>query len=212
MAGPQQYLRIVTVGTALSTGESRTKKIYNVWDFIRQSSGGAPSKTAAATAFNTSIFTPLAACLSVSYVKLQSTVRWLDDPKDPFVNATGPVNGGVLGDSLPSVNNATLQLQSGVRGRSYRGSKHFGPIAEAHTTLDYLNSTALALWATFQTAYLAGMTGSDGFVYKPVIVSATLSKLTSTIATVVAVPVTGTIINAQLGIMRKRSQERTNTM
>lgn len=212
MAGPHKNVRLQVRGTALSTGELRVKTIYNTYDFVTAAIVGSPSKAGILAAFKAAILTPLAACLSVSYVKNAVDIRYIDDPLDPYQTFIDGVNGGVTGDSLPSVNNVTIQLKSGVRGRTWMGSKHFGPIAESHTTLDYLNSTAIALWAAFQTAYLAGFTDASGTVWKPFIVSQYYSVFNPTTAAVVGVNVTSTIVNAYLGIMRKRAQERTNTM
>lgn len=212
MAGPNIVMRIQVRGSALSTGEARVKTIYNVYDWKRTTTTGTPSKSQFQAAFKTAILTPLAACLSVSYVKAYTDTRWLDDPTDAYLVQTDGVNGTVTGDSLPSVNNVSMQLKSGLRGRNYRGAKRFGPIAESHTTLDYLTGAAIALWATFQAAYLAGFTDAGGYVWLPHIVSQQKSVFTKTTATVSSKQCTTTIVNAYLGIMRKRSQERVNTM
>lgn len=207
----QYRLRIQVRGHALSTGELRTKTVYNVYDYFRPSTGSPGTKAGIVAAFKTAVLSPLAPCLSVSYVKDFIDVRFIDDPFDPYVTFADGVNGTASGDSLPSVNNVTMQLKSGVRGRSWNGSKHFGPIAEAHTLLDYLTSTAVGLWATFQAAYLVGFADASGNVWSPYIVSQMKSTFEPSIATVVGAAVTRTIVNQYVGIMRKRSQERTNT-
>jgi hypothetical protein len=211
MAGPHLNVRIQVRGTSLSTAEARTKTVYNLYDFRRASGSAVPTKTQIEAAFKTAILTPLAACLSVSYVKGFVDVRFLDDPLDPYQTFVDGVNGTTTLDSLPSVNNVCMQMKTGVRYYN-RGSKHFGPIAESDTLLDYLTSAALTKWATFQTAYLAGFTDGAGVLWTPVIVSAKYSIFTDLIATIVQNAVTSTIVNPYLGIMRKRSQERVNTM
>jgi hypothetical protein len=206
--GDKVYLRIQTRAHALSTSEPRTKPVFNVYDFKRTSSGGTPSKSAALTAFKTSILTPLQACLSVSYVTDFADVRWLDDPLDPYTTSALAMNGTVTGDSVPSLNNAFLKLGTGLRGQSNRGAKHYGPIAESSTLLDALTSAEIALFATFITAYLAGMTGSDGFVYQPFLVSQVQSTFTPNTANVVGRTVTTATLNAILGKMNRRAQFR----
>ncbi len=210
MAGPQQYMRIQVRATALATGEARTKKLYNVYDFFRTATGTPPTKTAILAAFKAAYLTPLANCLSVSYVKAYCDLRWLDDPYDPYQTFADGVNGAVAGDSLPSVNNVSMQLKSTLRGGSYRGAKRYGPIAESHTLLDYLTGAAIALWATYQTAYLVGFT-TGGFQFNPIVVSQLHSVFNPTTASVQAIPVTTTIVNQYLGIMRKRAQERVSS-
>jgi hypothetical protein len=206
MAGPHNVVRLVVRGSALATGETRTKQVFNVWDFSRPGTSGAPNKTNIKAAFKTAILTPLANCLSVSYVKNAIDVRFLDDYLDPYQTFVDGVNGAVTGDSAPSINNVLMQMRSTVRGGSYRGSKRFGPIAESHTLLDYLNSTAIAVWATFQTAYLAGFTDSDGFVWLPTVVSARLSNLYIATPSIKNVAVSSTIVNVPLTKLTSRSQ------
>lgn len=210
--GDKVFLRVQCRGHALSTGEPRTKPVFNVWDFKRTSTGGTPSKSLAFTAFRTSILTPLQACLSVSYVTDFSDVRWLDDPLDPYLTAALSANGTVTGDSAPSLNNAFLKLGSGLRGQTNRGGKHLGPIAESSTLLDELNAAELTLFATFVTSYLAGFTGSDGFLYTPFITSEKKSTFNPSTANVVGVSCTTVTINAILGRVTRRAQFRRSSV
>lgn len=210
--GDKVYLRIQTRAHALSTGEPRTKDVFNVWDFKRTNTGGTPSKSLALAAFITQVLVPLKACLSVSYVTDYIDVRWLDDPLDPFATSALTQSGTVSGDSLPSLNNAYLKLTSGLRGGSNRGAKHLGPIAESSTLLDELNSGEITLLGTMVTAYLAGFTGSDTFSYLPFIVSEKKSTFDPITANVVGVGVTGVTINAVLGRLTKRAQFRRSSV
>lgn len=206
MAGPNVILQIVTKAHALSTNESVTKNIINVYNFRRSTVPGNPSKAAAVTAFKTSILTPLADCLSVSYVTDYIDARWLDDPLDAFLSSALAINGAEPGDSLPSLNNATVHMLSGFRGKSNRGSKHYGPIAESHTTLDHLTSAALTLWSTFFTAMLAGITAGDGFFYTPFILSQLNSSLWTIPPNIRGVDCTLMNVNPILGQMRRRKE------
>lgn len=210
--GDKIFLRFQIRAHALSTGEPRTKPVYNVWDFKRTTTGGTPSKSAAATYFKANILTPLAACLSVSYVTDWLDVRWVDDPLDPYLTSSLSLNGTVTGDSLPSLNNAFMKINSGVRGQSNRGSKHFGPLAESSTLLDELNSGAITLFGTFITAYLAGIAASDGFNYSPFILSEANSTFSPTKAIVNGIVANGCTLNSVLGRMTRRAQFRRGTV
>jgi hypothetical protein len=210
--GDKVFLRFVTRAHALSTGEPRTKPVFNVWDFKRTNTGGTPSKSQAFTAFDAAIMTPLRACLSVSYVGDFRDIRWLDDPLDPYNTVPLTTPGGVAGDSVPSLNNVYAKLGSGLRGGSNRGAKHFGPIAEASTLLDELNSGEVTLFGTFVTAYLAGFTAADGFSYLPFIVSQTKSVFNSTTANVVGVTCTSVTVNTILGRVTRRAQFRRSSV
>ena|SRR5436190_5821899 len=208
MAGPQVNVRITVRAIGLATAEARTKAIDNVYDFRRTTTGGSPVKTQIITAFKTLILTPLANCLSVSYVKQFIDIRFLDDVKDPVLTVADGVNGAVAGDSLPTLNNVLMQLKTGVRGRRYRGFKFYGPIAESHTLLDYLTGAAITLWATFQTAYLAGFTDASGFVWQPYLVSPKSSNLKTDPPIIVGNIINGTQVNAQLTKKTTRWQGR----
>lgn len=208
MAGPNRYLSILIDSHALATGEPNTKRIQNLYAFRRTVLGGAPSKAAAVTAFLTAIQVPLLACLSVSYEGDYTNVRWIDDPLDPYLTAANSVVGGVTGDSLPSAINAYVELGSGYRGSSNRGSKFYGPIGESSTVLSRLSAGALADWATFCAALVGGFTASDGFVYVPFIVSTKHSTFNPTTATVVGVDCTTAAVRTLLGSMKRRSALR----
>jgi hypothetical protein len=210
--GDRKYLRIQTRAHALATGEPRTKPIYNVWDFARTTVGGAPDKTRALTAFVTSVYTPLLAALSVSYVGDFYDVRWLDDPLDPYTTSANTRAGLVTGDSVPSLNTVYAKLGSGLRGGSNRGAKHFSPIAESSTLLDELNAGELTLFATFVSAYLAGFTASDTFTYVPFIVSQRQSTFNNDTANVVGVAATTVTIDPIMGRMTRRAQFSRSTV
>lgn len=212
--GDKIFLRVQTRAHALSTGEPRTKPVFNVWDFKRSSTGGAPSKASAYAAFLTAVMVPLKACLSVSYVTDFADYRWLDDPVDPYTTVALSQTGTVTGDSLPSINNAYLKLASGLRGGSNRGAKHVGPLAESSTTLDELTAGEITLLTTFVTSYLAGFTAGDGFVYLPFITSQSKStfKLKPPTANVVGVTATSVTIQSIIGKMSRRSQLRRSSV
>jgi hypothetical protein len=195
----------------VSTSESRTKLVFNVYDFKRSVASGTSSKANIITAFKTAVLTPLAACLSVSYATDFIDCRWLDDPLDPYLTQALALPGTITGDSLPSVNNAYVQTGSGVRLGSNRGSKHFGPLAESSTTLDTLTSGAQTLFATFCAAWVAGFT-SDASVYTPFIVSAKQSTLKALIANVVGVTMTSALTRPVVGLMRHRYEARRSSL
>jgi hypothetical protein len=206
VSGPHIVMRAVVRAHAAPGTEPRIKSIVNVYDYYRTTTGGVPTKAQFATAFAAHPATDIQGLLSVSYITDFLDVRFLDDPLDPFLTAALAKNGTVAADSLPSVNNVTLQLKTGLRGPSYRGSKHFGPIAESDTTLDGLTAGAITRWATFQTAYLAGFTDAGGFLWLPVVTSQKYSTFTLLTAIVVYTAVNATIVNPYLGIMRRRKE------
>ena len=207
MAITQEVVEIVTRGHADPGTEPTVKKFYNVYHFRKTVSGGTPVKANISAAFVTAIATPLQPLLSVSYLTDYIDVRFIDDYTDPYRTVALAKPGTVAGDSLPSVNNITLQLKTGLRGRTTRGSKHYGPIAEVDTTLDSVKATPLIGWNAFCATYLAGFTDADGFIWKPFLVSRKLSTFGPTIADVVGYNITEIKVNSVLGIMRRRKEK-----
>lgn len=204
MASTSQILELVTIGHGLATGDPSSKTIINVYNFKRPSGLFAPaSKSTIMSAFVTAILDNLKAIMSVSYVTDYLDCRWLDDPLDPYERAALSATGELTGDSLSNFAAITLRLKTGVRGRSYQGSKHYGPVAESAATLNHLTSGSVTSWTTFAATLLAGFTaGSDTFT--PFVVSRTQSTLTPTVATVVGYPVTSISVNTLVGTMRRR--------
>jgi hypothetical protein len=208
MAGNHSFAQFVVRAHALSTAEPRTKPVFNVYTLARTATTGSPVKTDLMTKFKSFILTPLQACLSVSYVTDFLDMRWLDDPLDPFLEQALALNGTVAGDSLPSINNAVVNMRSPIRGGTYRGRKFYGPIAKGDTVLDHLTAGALVNWATFDAALLLGFTDATGFPWFPVVVSQKFSTFNPSTAVVFATAITSITTNTVLGELRRRSETR----
>lgn len=143
----------------------------------------------------------------------QTEARQLDDP----TAATGvdPTNriGQITGDLYASDAAVYIQLKSGLRGRSYFGSKHFAAPVEAQITGGYLNTaTGQPIWAPIAAGILdlavTGVTDADGNVWKLIILSKQLSNLESSPATFTyAIPVSCPL-NTRIGTMGRRRGER----
>lgn len=206
MASDSAYVEIVVKGHADPGTETAIKKAYNVYVYKRAATTPALNKANVATAFKTAVIDVLKDLLSVSYKADSIDIRALDDHLDPYLPVAHTADGTVAGDSLPSTNNVVMHMKTSVRGRAYRGRKHFSPIAEADTTLDNLKATPIANWASFGAAYLAGFTDSDGSVWVPHVVQYSLSAFTPLGNVVVSTPVSSVTVNATLGTMKRRKQ------
>jgi hypothetical protein len=155
--------------------------------------------------------TVLKNALSVDYTGLDIRGRFMDDPTTgdtPYI--TPPSNGTVSGDRLPIFNAATVQMRSGQRGRSYRGSKHFAPVAESSTTEDALNVAGLALWNPVNAAISnLTLTGTNGTVWAPIILSRVNSDLTANPSIFTYADFEDSVLNAKVGTMRRRKRSVT---
>jgi len=204
MPGPMQICELVTRAHGVSTPAAQTKRNFNVWHFIRTTALGTPDKADIIAAFQLTIQNAQLACVSVDYAMDFIDCRWLDDPLDPYLTVVDASVGAVAGDSLPSSNNICVRLGCGIRGRSYIGRKFFGPIAESSTTRDELNAGAITDFNSLSAAIIAGFTDAGGFVWNTIVVSKTLSNLFIPLPTIVYGQVTTTILDINLGTMKRR--------
>lgn len=206
----QQYLECISYGYATAIGGS-TKNIVNVYNFQRLATVNPVSKANIEAAFQTNIMVPVLAALSVSYTQTQNTVRFFDDALDAPTSFTETGVGGISGDRLPDYSAVTLQMKSTLRGRSYNGSKHFGPIAESDTLGDTLVAGAVTRFNAIGSALVSGFTDSDGNLWLPVIKSSRPPANYRTNPTLVLVQlVAGTRLNKSLGTMRRRKIRTVN--
>lgn len=206
----QQYVEIVSQGSASSIGGG-PKNFFNVYQFVRLSALGSVSKANIEAAFQTAIITPLLAVLHDSYSQIANTVRFFDDATDAPQSFTETGAGGVSGDRLPDYNAVVVQLRTGLRGKSFRGSKHFGPIPESGTTGDAIASGSVANWTTLYNAIVAGFSDSDGNNWVPVIKSnRPPANYTVNPCIVLAQIVSSARLNLTLGTMRRRKVKTVN--
>jgi hypothetical protein len=204
--------------TSISTAEVRvygniasggvTSKPTN-WGFYftRTSTVPAILKAQIDTAFQAAIMPDLGLALNVRWLQAYNTVRYLDDALDAPAQYNHAVAGAVAGDGMPSFCTAYLLLRTGLRGKSYRGSKHFAPLSESDTTIageDILNAAALTRFGAVKTDLLAGFTDASGNVWRLQIFSKTLSQILTNPTTVVVNTVNAILINKRIGRMKRR--------
>jgi hypothetical protein len=115
--------------------------------------------------------------------------------------------GAVAGDSMPMHCSVFILLKTGLKGKSYRGSKKFGPLSESDTAAggdDILDAGALTKWGALNTAIVQPFTDGSGVVWTPCIVSRKLSQLKVNPTTVVQNQVTVGLLRKSIGRMKKR--------
>lgn len=194
---------VTILGTSATGGSSVTPSI-NVFHFKRTTTVNALSKAALNAIFQTNILTPLLAAMNVRYTPTNVTVRWLDDALDipQFFAAAGV--GAIATDSLPSDDAVFFLYRTALRGRSYRGAKHFSPASEVDTTNDLLTGAGLARWNTVKAALLANNIDANGNTWAPSVLSRKLSTLTTNPTNVVNTFVTDVLLDLNIGTMRRR--------
>jgi hypothetical protein len=191
-------------GTA-ATGGAGVTPAQNIFSFRRTSTAPAFNKASVNTAFQTAIMTPILAAMNVRYTPGNLTVRVLDDAQDSPTNFAVAGVGAIATDSLPSDAAVYILLRTALRGRNYRGSKHFSPASEADTTNDILTGAGLANWQAVRDALVQDFIDADGNTWKNTVVSRNLSNFNLLpVANIVANDVVESLLDLNIGTMRKR--------
>ncbi len=204
MAGA--FLEVKLKGT-IAAGGSNTKNTVNVFHYRKSSGATTPSKVGLDASFQAVVAVPLGAALSIRWLQSQNTHRFMDDATDQELAFAHAVAGAVIGDSLPTVDSTYILLRSGSRGKNFRGNKHFGPIAESHTTAgtdDILNAGALALWNPVAAACIATINDGAGNVFTPCIISRTKSQLRYNPVVIISADITSSTLRKSIGHLRRR--------
>lgn len=199
-----EYIEIVSQAYSVPRGGS-TKNFYNIFGYRRLVLGGAPIKSQIEAAWQASVGNAMLAALSVDFTQTAVTVRDKGNALDLPTSFTEAGVGAIAGDREPDYNCVTIQMRTDFRGRQFRGSKHFGPIAESATTGDAIAAGSLAIWQALRNALLGGFTDASAFVWVPVIYSSKPpANYTTNPTTVRAYDVTSCVLNKTLGTMRRR--------
>lgn len=195
--------QIVINGTQAAGGSSVTPAI-NVFYYKRSTVAVAPVKASLYTQFNATVIAPLLLAANVRYTVNHVDIRCVDDPTDLKERTVNAGVGAIATDSLPSDDAVYFRLYTALRGKSYRGGKHFSPASEVDTTNDLLTGAGLVRWQALKAAMAAVLTDTDGNVWNPVVLSAKLSQLKKNPTTVIANQITNVVLDANVGTMRRR--------
>jgi hypothetical protein len=171
--GTTNIIEIKTVANCASAG-SNAKTINIISHWRRTATVLAMPKAAIDTAYQALIAVPIFAALNIRVTQSNNQIRSMNDANDPYTSFSHAVVGSITGDSMPTDQAAYLLLRTALRGRSYRGSKHFAPMSESDTTVasdDLFNAACLTRLATIATAFLTGFTPAAGEPWIPVILS-----------------------------------------
>lgn len=196
-------VEIVTQATAAAAG-SNAKATYNVFTYTRGTTVNPISKTNVKNGFVTLVVTPLLAAMNIRYALNNITVRWINDALDAPQSFPQASVGAIATDSLPVDTAIAMLLRTNLRGKNYRGSKHFGPGSEADTTGDVLTGAGLVRWQAVQTAVAAAYVDADGNTWTPAVLSRTLSQLMTNPTVVIVNNVNQVLLNTNIGTMRHR--------
>jgi hypothetical protein len=194
----------ITAKGVYAAAGSSAKNIVSVFHYRLALLAAAPTKTALETIFQTTVCIPMTAAMNSRYTQQENRVRWINDATDPGVSFARAVPGAVATDSMPCDDCVSLLYRTGLRGRAYRGSKHFAGVNEIDTTGDVLTGAGLIRWQALQTGLFTTLVDALGNSWIPSVLSRSKSVLATNPTTVVANDVTQVLLNKNVGIMRKR--------
>jgi hypothetical protein len=191
-----------------SAGGSSAKNINLVFHYRRVATAVNPTKAALDTVFQATVAVPVIAALNARFTQGSTFIRWMNDAQDAYSSFAHAVVGGVGGDSMPDHEAAFLLYRTGLRGRSYRGSKHLGPMSEADTTGgtdDIFNAASLARLATAAAAMILPLPDATPNTWNPCVLSrVNPAQYIVNPTTVVSNDAISVSINKRVGTMRRR--------
>lgn len=198
----------IIMGGLISAGGSNSVNTQFVFHYRRPAVVNPLSKAALATAFQAAVGPSIIAMLNARWSEKYVSVRWMDDPLDQAVPFANVNPGAIAGDSLATHLAVFVLYRTGLKGRSYRGGKHFGPFSESDTTAggdDILNAAAIARLATTILALAAPVVDSGPNTWNPCVYARILSSpLLSPVATIITNDVATVLFNKRLGNMKRR--------
>jgi len=191
----------------IGAGGSTTVNTRFVFHYRRTGTANPLAKAPLDTIFQANIAAPIIAMLNVRWTQLTNEVRWIDDAQDQAEPFTHVNVGAIAGDCLNSQAAVFVLFRTGLRGRSYKGGKHFGPFSETDVGNDILLAPALARVQTVATALIAPLVDSNANTWNLTVLSRNLSKLDKNPTTVVKNDVNLIKINQRIGRMNSRQVE-----
>jgi len=191
----------------IAAGGSNAVRTNFVFHYRRLAVSVDPSKTALNTIFQTAVADVVAAALNVDWAASLHDIRWVNDATDAYASIAAAEVGAITGDRLQTFCSAYHLLRTGLRGRSFRGSKHWGPMSESDIGDDVFNAGALTRLGNIATALAGTLTDSTGNQWKLTLLSKKLSQLATNPTTVVTNDVTQIITRESVGTMRGRKVE-----
>jgi hypothetical protein len=199
-------VQIIIQGTVSETGGSG-KNVFNVFTYFQNpNQPGPPTAVAVANVFLTNVWAAFAPLISIAWVPTATMCRYLDITTNPLLAAAIPTGGGKALPRLPSQQAVVTPFRTSLRGKNYRGSKHWGPIDTASVTSDELTAAAVTAW-TAQLPNLLANLPVGGQTFSPCVVSRSLSQLARDPVTINGAIITQALLNKTIGTMRRRKEK-----
>jgi len=193
-------------------GTLDSRPCVSVWHFARTSTSNPVDPANVAAAFKTWYDANVLIAQATQFTLEECSARLLDDPTS-LEAVTAASGAGSLDDDLYAADTAVyFQLVTGLRGRTFMGSKHIGAATEGDITNGLLSGGGITRYQAVQTAIgllaTTGITDSDGNVWKLIVLSKSLSTLDTIPPTLKYTPVLSVLLNKRIGTMGRRRGPR----
>jgi hypothetical protein len=195
-------------GLVVASG-GQVRKVVNVFSYQNTGGPGPPfDLNGLATQFHLTAWTLIAPFLHTDYAG-DAYIAYLDPLLNPpgTLTTQAPPNGGTAGGREPISACVNFWCQTGLRGKSFRSVKRFGPVPTSLVTKDELTPAAQAALQVQVNKLLLPLATADGNTFGAVLLSRQLST-EGPPAVFVGAPLTAVVVNRTLGLARHR-RERT---
>lgn len=213
-ADPVNFNVIECIQDAVVTETNGTsRRFLNVWHMGRASGSAPPNLTTLHTNIRNTLLGQIEPTLSDQYAANVGLIRPLDDPTNPGLELTPYwASGTENGDRYASFGAWTMEVVTGLRGRCFRGRKHFGPVPEDLTIKDEIDPATLATFNNAVGAFgaLLGVGDGSGGTWNMSVLSRKNSILTGPSIVLTWADITVPTLQVRLGTMRHR-KERTGS-
>ncbi len=205
--GDPQFIEWVYKGHVVeSVG---TQQLINILHFLKVNSTGTPTNLANVFALIDGLLSPaVGAAISDLYVADETTLRAMDNAFHPPIVFGNNIVGAPTGARLPSFNSAVVRKDTYGRGRRFRGSNHWAPVASSTVTLDQLTGAGLVAFQGLATALaaLTNITDMDGNTWSLFVLSSSNSITNSNPTDFSGSIVRTCSANLKIGTMKRRKE------
>lgn len=202
-ANQLKNFEIVVRGTLAAAGSGITPAV-SIFHYTRRTVAVNASKANLNTAFQAGPLAALLAAANARYTPNVVSIRCIDDATDVYQDFTAAGAGAIATDSLPSNETVTMLMRTGLRGRNYKGSKHFAGASEADTTGDVLTGAGLVRWQAVQSALAAALVDASPNTWDLMVFSRKLSQVKTNPTIVIVNQATQVLLNLNIGRMKTR--------
>jgi hypothetical protein len=199
----------VQIFGTIAGGGAKAVNTVNTLHYRRAAIVNPVSEANFLTAWSTAVQGVLLLALNNKWTWNTTKVRCLNDATDIGVEVAVGLPGLVAGDQMPDVNAVFIYHQAPFRGKSYKGSIHFGPLSESDTTSateNILNAAAITRWTNVFNAYKGPITDASPNTFNLETFSRIKSKIDVNPTIVTATPVGTCLLNKRIGRLNGRER------